>query len=208
VDAAVTRSGPIPGTTRWYAALAAVALAVALPLAAQERPSSGPDETAATSLKVELKPLPEGVDRVRLEADGSGGHWYVLEMADGGEQRVRPDELAARVERDQRHRGFWFRLLNISSPIGFAWVAMGLLGQLLFTGRMLLQWLVSERSKRSVVPVGFWWLSLVGASMLLVYFIWRRDIVGVLGQCAGWVVYGRNLWLIHRERRAAEGPGV
>jgi lipid-A-disaccharide synthase-like uncharacterized protein len=73
---------------------------------------------------------------------------------------------------------------------------------------MLLQWLVSERTRRSVVPVGFWWLSLVGASMLLVYFIWRRDIVGVLGQCAGWVVYGRNLWLIHREHRAAAAPGV
>jgi lipid-A-disaccharide synthase-like uncharacterized protein len=203
----VIRRGPIPGTTQWFAALAAVALIVALPLAAQERPSPGQDVATSRSLKLELKPLPEGVDRVRLEADGSGGHWYVLEMANGGEQRVRPDELAARVERDQRNRGVWFRLLNISSPIGFAWVAMGLLGQLLFTGRMLLQWLVSERSKRSVVPVGFWWLSLIGASMLLVYFIWRRDIVGVLGQCVGWVVYGRNLWLIRKERRAAAATG-
>jgi len=186
---------------RLAAAIAATALIVALPLAAQEQPSPGHEVAASSSLKLELKPLPEGVDRVRLESDGAGGHWYVLELSGGGEERVRPDELAARVERDQRNRGFWFRLLNISSPIGFAWVAMGLLGQVLFTGRMLLQWLVSERSKRSVVPVGFWWLSLVGASMLLVYFVWRRDIVGVLGQCAGWVVYGRNLWLIHRERR-------
>jgi lipid-A-disaccharide synthase-like uncharacterized protein len=187
--------------------MAAAALIVALPLAAQGQPS--PEQEAATSsaIKLELKPLPEGVDRVRLESDGAGGHWYVLELSGGGVERVRPDELAARVERDQRHRGFWFRLLNISSPIGFAWVAMGLLGQVLFTGRMLLQWLVSERSKRSVVPEGFWWLSLVGASMLLVYFVWRRDIVGVLGQCAGWVVYGRNLWLIHRERRLQAAAG-
>jgi lipid-A-disaccharide synthase-like uncharacterized protein len=181
--------------------MAAVMLVAALPPAAEERPAPEQDVPASSSIKVELKPLPEGVDRVRLVSDGAGGHWYVLELSGGGEERVAPDELAARVERDQRNRGFWFRLLNISSPIGFAWVAMGLLGQVLFTGRMLLQWLVSERSKRSVVPEGFWWLSLIGATMLLVYFIWRRDIVGVLGQCAGWVVYGRNLWLIHRERR-------
>ena len=192
-----SRSGPI----RLVVAVVAAVLIASLPLAAQERPSTEQEAASPSVVKLELKPLPEGVDRVRLESDGAGGHWYVLELSGGGEERVRPDELAARVERDQRNRGFWFRLLNISSPIGFAWVAMGLLGQLLFTGRMLLQWLVSERSKRSVVPEGFWWLSLVGASMLLVYFVWRRDLVGVLGQCAGWVVYGRNLWLIHRERR-------
>ncbi len=195
------RRRSVPRQIRLVAAVVAAVVIVSFPVAGQERSSPEPEEATSSSLKVELKPLPAGVDRVRLEADGAGGHWYVLELSGGGEERVRPDELAARVERDQRSRGFWFRLLNISSPIGFAWVAMGLLGQVLFTGRMLLQWLVSERSKRSVVPVGFWWLSLVGASMLLVYFVWRRDIVGVLGQCAGWVVYGRNLWLIHRERR-------
>ena len=199
-----SRSGPI----RLVVAVVAAVLIASLPLAAQERPSTEQEAASPSVVKLELKPLPEGVDRVRLESDGAGGHWYVLELSGGGEERVRPDELAARVERDQGSRGFWFRLLNISSPIGFAWVAMGLLGQVLFTGRMLLQWLVSERSKRSVVPVGFWWLSLVGASMLLVYFVWRRDIVGVLGQCAGWVVYGRNLWLIHRERQLQAEAGA
>jgi lipid-A-disaccharide synthase-like uncharacterized protein len=197
----VTRRRPAAAMLVLIVVMAVAALLVALPLAAQQRSAPEKEEATSGAIKLELKPLPEGVDRVRLESDGAGGHWYVLELSRGGEERVRPEELAARVERDQRSRGFWFRLLNISSPIGFAWVAMGLLGQVLFTGRMLLQWLVSERSKKSVVPVGFWWLSLVGASMLLVYFVWRRDIVGVLGQCAGWVVYGRNLWLIHRERR-------
>jgi lipid-A-disaccharide synthase-like uncharacterized protein len=89
-------------------------------------------------------------------------------------------------------------VLNITGPAGIAWVAMGLLGQVLFTGRMILQWLTSERARRSVVPVGFWWMSLAGASMLLAYFVWRRDIVGVLGQSAGWMIYSRNLWLIYR----------
>jgi lipid-A-disaccharide synthase-like uncharacterized protein len=169
-------------------------------------------ESRSDSLRLRVRPLPEGVRKVRLEPDGEGGHWYVLELVGGGEQRLRPAAFAARLESDQRSRTFMFKLLNITSPVGFAWVALGLLGQLLFTGRMVLQWLVSERSKRSVVPVGFWWMSLVGASMLLVYFIWRRDIVGVLGQSAGWMIYGRNLWLIYaerlRDRHLASSPGL
>jgi len=88
---------------------------------------------------------------------------------------------------------------------------VGLSGQVLFTGRMLVQWVVSERSKRSVVPTAFWWMSLCGASMLVIYFIWRKDIVGVLGQCTGWTIYVRNLWLIYAGQRhtptATEDPG-
>ncbi|MEL7237889.1 MAG: lipid-A-disaccharide synthase N-terminal domain-containing protein [Planctomycetota bacterium] len=81
------------------------------------------------------------------------------------------------------------------------WISVGLLGQVLFTGRMLVQWIVSEKAKRSTVPPVFWWMSLIGASMLLSYFIWRRDIVGVLGQAAGWGIYLRNLWMIYRPSR-------
>ncbi|HAI14296.1 MAG TPA: hypothetical protein DCM28_21505, partial [Phycisphaerales bacterium] len=72
------------------------------------------------------------------------------------------------------------------------WVAVGLLGQVLFTGRMIVQWIASEKSKRSVVPTAFWWMSLIGASMLITYFIWRKDVVGVLGQATGWFIYVRN----------------
>ncbi|MEM7245783.1 MAG: lipid-A-disaccharide synthase N-terminal domain-containing protein [Acidobacteriota bacterium] len=89
-------------------------------------------------------------------------------------------------------------MLNISSPLGFAWVALGFLGQLCFTGRMLVQWLASEKQRRSVVPPAFWWMSLVGATMLLAYFAWRRDLVGVIGQSTGWFIYARNLVLIRR----------
>ncbi|MEI6339216.1 MAG: lipid-A-disaccharide synthase N-terminal domain-containing protein [Verrucomicrobiota bacterium] len=88
----------------------------------------------------------------------------------------------------------------MTSPVGLAWVTLGLGGQLLFTGRMLVQWLASEKSKRSVIPISFWWMSLIGSTMLLVYFIWRRDIVGILGQATGWVIYIRNLVLIRRSR--------
>lgn len=104
---------------------------------------------------------------------------------------------------DPAPRPLWLRLLNIGSPLGAAWVALGLLGQLAFASRMLVQWLASERLGRSVVPVVFWWLSLVGASMLLAYFVWRKDVVGVLGQSAGFLVYSRNLWLIHRGRESS-----
>ena len=95
------------------------------------------------------------------------------------------------------------RLLNVRSAGGLAWVALGLLGQLAFTGRMLWQWLASERQGRSVVPIGFWWMSLGGAALLLAYFVWRRDAVGILGQSAGLFVYLRNLWLIRRGRTPA-----
>lgn len=150
-------------------------------------------------MRLRLKPLPDGVRSVWLAADGEGGHWYILDLESGGTEKVRPDELASRLERDNRRRRLLYRLLNITSPGGVVWVALGLLGQVLFTGRMILQWLTSERAHRSVVPVGFWWMSLGGASMLLVYFVWRRDIVGILGQTAGWIIYVRNLWLIYRK---------
>ncbi len=172
-------------------------LAATLPASPTE-PNPAPDRESA--LRLRLKPLPVGVRRVWLAADGDGGHWYLLDLDDGSREKIRPDELAARLERDHLDRGLLYRLLNITSPAGIAWVILGLVGQVLFTGRMLLQWLTSERARRSVVPVGFWWMSLGGASMLMVYFVWRRDIVGILGQGAGWIIYLRNLWLIYRNR--------
>ncbi|HCD35270.1 MAG TPA: hypothetical protein DER01_22910 [Phycisphaerales bacterium] len=84
------------------------------------------------------------------------------------------------------------------------WVAVGLLGQVLFTGRMIVQWIASEKSKRSVVPTAFWWMSLIGASMLITYFIWRKDVVGVLGQATGWFIYVRNLYLIYGHKKAQQ----
>ena len=92
-------------------------------------------------------------------------------------------------------------MFNVTSALGVAWVSMGLLGQLLFTGRMLIQWIASEKSKRSVVPVAFWWLSLVGAAMLTIYFIWRKDIVWIVGQGTGLFIYVRNLVLIYRHQQ-------
>jgi len=88
-----------------------------------------------------------------------------------------------------------FRILNITGWGSLVWVAIGLLGQGAFFGRMLVQWIASERRRRSVIPEVYWWLSLAGAGTLFVYFAWRQDIVGVLGQSTGFLVYVRNLQL-------------
>jgi lipid-A-disaccharide synthase-like uncharacterized protein len=76
------------------------------------------------------------------------------------------------------------------------WLAFGFGAQALFTARMLVQWLASERAKASVVPKAFWWLSLAGGFALGVYFVRRGDPVGLVGQLFGCVVYARNLWLM------------
>lgn len=97
------------------------------------------------------------------------------------------------------------RVLLVDSWWG-VWVALfGLAAQAVFMGRMLVQWIASERAKRSVVPVAFWWLSLAGALMLFVYGILRQDIVIILAQSFGLVVYIRNLALIRAEARGGGG---
>ncbi len=82
------------------------------------------------------------------------------------------------------------------------WLAVGLLGQLMFTGRFIVQWIASERAGRSVMPVMFWYFSIIGGMIVLAYGIHKLDLVIILGQLPGVVVYSRNLWLI---RKAAHG---
>lgn len=82
-------------------------------------------------------------------------------------------------------------------------VIVGLVGQLLFTARFMVQWIASERAGRSVVPVSFWYLSIGGSLILLAYALYRADPVFILGQGLGTFIYMRNLALIARERRAA-----
>ena len=82
------------------------------------------------------------------------------------------------------------------------WIGGGFAGQLFFTSRFVVQWIVSERRRESVIPIAFWWFSLLGGVTLLSYAIWRRDPVFIMGQATGLVFYARNLWLIGRTRRA------
>ncbi len=90
--------------------------------------------------------------------------------------------------------------LNVDSRAELLWVAFGFIGQLMFTGRFLVQWIASERARRSVMPVLFWYFSLAGGTMLLAYAIYRGDPVFIMGQSLGVFIYTRNLWLIHADK--------
>lgn len=96
-----------------------------------------------------------------------------------------------------------FTFLNVKDWTEFWWVTIGLGGQLLFTARFLVQWIASERAKKSTVPVAFWYFSMAGGVILFAYAVYRRDPVFILGQSMGLFIYARNLWLIHAERRTA-----
>ncbi|MFH1415768.1 MAG: lipid-A-disaccharide synthase N-terminal domain-containing protein [Elusimicrobiota bacterium] len=80
------------------------------------------------------------------------------------------------------------------------WLGIGFLGQICFFMRFLVQWIISEKKGESVIPVVFWYFSIGGGLMLLIYAIWRRDPVFILGQSCGMIVYARNLVLINRRR--------
>ena len=81
------------------------------------------------------------------------------------------------------------------------WIVLGFVAQGLFTMRFLVQWIASERQRKSVVPVAFWYLSVAGGGLLLAYAIHRKDPVFILGQATGLLVYVRNLML----RRSSSG---
>ncbi len=83
------------------------------------------------------------------------------------------------------------------------WLIIGFTGQALFSMRFLIQWIKSEKEKRSTIPIAFWYFSLAGGFSLLIYAIHRRDPVFILGQATGIFIYARNLYLIFRERRQA-----
>jgi lipid-A-disaccharide synthase-like uncharacterized protein len=92
--------------------------------------------------------------------------------------------------------------LGVNSATELAWVIFGLCAQLMFTARFLVQWIASERARVSVMPVAFWYFSLIGGVMLLAYALYRKDPVFVLGQTLGVVIYSRNLWLIHANQNS------
>ena len=91
--------------------------------------------------------------------------------------------------------------INIGKPLDF-WLIFGLMGQLCFTMRFLVQWIASEKRKESVIPVSFWAFSLMGSLILLIYAIYRQDPVFILGQAFGFTVYIRNLQLISKKRHS------
>ena len=99
---------------------------------------------------------------------------------------------------------YWFYPGDVGQWLAHYWLyLLGFAGQALFGLRFIVQWVASERKGESIIPIYFWYLSLIGSLILLVYAIVRRDPVFILGQSTGFFVYTRNLMLIYRKRAAS-----
>lgn len=85
-----------------------------------------------------------------------------------------------------------------------AWLAIGFTAQLMFSMRFIVQWIASERARRSIVPEMFWYFSMLGGAMLLAYAIYRGDPVFILGQAMGLLIYARNIYFIWTDRQGSE----
>lgn len=102
-----------------------------------------------------------------------------------------------------------------SQEVWTPWLIVGFIGQFIFGLRFVVQWIATERARKSVIPVAFWYLSLVGTVITLVYAIYRRDPVFIASFSLNMVIYVRNLYFIHRKppigaaaaASSAETPG-
>jgi lipid-A-disaccharide synthase-like uncharacterized protein len=112
--------------------------------------------------------------------------------------------------------GNWWLSTPTSEKV---WLGIGFLAQLMFSMRFIVQWIASERARRSIVPETFWYFSLVGGAMLFAYAIYRLDPVFMLGQGMGLVIYSRNIYFIREHHKsiangtaqpaaATAGPGA
>jgi lipid-A-disaccharide synthase-like uncharacterized protein len=81
------------------------------------------------------------------------------------------------------------------------WVIIGFIGQLFFTMRFAVQWIVTEKKKESSIPIQFWYLSIMGSILLFSYALYRKDPVFILGQSFGIIVYSRNLFFIYKNKK-------
>lgn len=91
------------------------------------------------------------------------------------------------------------------SPAEVLWLFVGVVGQAMFSARWLIQWFITEKSKRSTMPDTFWYLSLIGGLLVFAYGLHRMDPVILLGQF-GIIIYARNLFFIRQEKHAANDP--
>ena len=91
-------------------------------------------------------------------------------------------------------------MIGADTPLNAMWLTVGLLGQLMFTARFVVQWWASEKAGRSVVPVTFCYFSILGSLIVLAYGIHKLEPVIIIGQLPGTVIYARNLWLLRKEK--------
>jgi len=98
-------------------------------------------------------------------------------------------------------------IANTTDWVNFIWIALGFVGQVIFGMRFLVQWIATERRRKSVIPVAFWYLSLAGTIILLTYSIHKRDIVFIAGFSLNMLIYCRNLYFIHRSPEPSQDSG-
>ncbi len=89
------------------------------------------------------------------------------------------------------------------SKVDIIWLTIGLVGQGLFSARFIIQWLASEKQKKSVLPIEFWYFSMAGGLTLFAYALHKVDPVFILGQGIGVFIYARNLYFMLNERKLA-----
>ena len=82
------------------------------------------------------------------------------------------------------------------------WMIIGFVGQGFFSARFIVQWIMSEIKKQSIIPLGFWYFSLLGGATLFAYALHKEDPVFIVGQGAGLLIYSRNLYLIRKRSRS------
>ncbi len=106
-------------------------------------------------------------------------------------------EAAARISE-------WWANTPVSEVV---WLTVGFTAQLMFSMRFIVQWIASERARRSIVPEAFWYFSFLGGLMLFAYAVYRFDPVFMLGQGTGLLIYARNIHFIwtHKRRDAENG---
>lgn len=141
--------------------------------------------------------LSDRIVTIEVAPDARGTLRGTFDGWEPGQPGLTGEEFFQQIHLRKRDLPGIYKFFDVTSITGVLWVVFGFLGQFVFTARMIVQWRASERARSSVVPPLFWWLSILGASMLMVYFIWRKDVVGFLGQSTGWIIYLRNLWFIY-----------
>jgi lipid-A-disaccharide synthase-like uncharacterized protein len=92
------------------------------------------------------------------------------------------------------------------STTELVWLTIGFLAQLMFSMRFIVQWIASERARRSIVPETFWYFSVAGGAMLFAYAVYRLDPVFMLGQGTGLLIYARNIHLIWQQKAQGRSP--
>lgn len=198
--APVVAMGLIIGLSIWI--MSSIQSVKALPL----QPGATAFEVVITSRKVLVEQMPMKVEGKDGGPDAIAYKYRFLNAQDLGSESMTEKQFQETLSKVARVQGrSWIlQVLNVSAYNKLWWPALGFLGQLVFAGRMWVQWLTSEKQRKSVVPPVFWYMSLVGGLISATYFIWRQDLVGVIGQTSGIWIYARNVYLLRLAKAQVE----